>query len=201
MKFILILKKLKVKVQIKLADPEDRDSYLALIGLFVIHKVTSNTIKVKISNELLNRCIEIKKKLIELPDVIADPKIKTLKDLKDKPWCYEKLDSSGFFNQGIYKDMSSIRLSEGSGLTKGDRLIFEEFEPDKEDKGIDLGILVVEILFHYLRPISDFKKSLKPMDFELLTLVENYLDAENKESLIIALAKLSKLNPNKIWFF
>ena len=199
MKFILILKKLKVKVQIKLTDPEDRDSYLALIGLFVIHKVTSDSIKV--SKELLNRCIEIKKKLIELPDIIADTKIKTLKDLKDKPWCYEKLGSTGIFNQGIYKNMSSIRLSEGSDLTKRDRLIFEEFEPDKEDKGIDLGILIIETLFHYLRPISDFNKSLKPMDFELLTLVENYLDAENKESLIIALAKLSKSKPNKLWFF
>ena len=186
-----------MKVQINFFDLEGNISDFALIGLLVIYKITSNSIKV--SKELLNRCIEVKDKLIELPNIIIDPKIKTLKDLKDKPWCYEKLDSSGFFNQGIYKDMSSIRLSEGSDLTKGDRLIFEELEA--EEKDIDSNILVVEILFHYLRPISDFKKSLKSMDFELLTIIENYLDAENRRNLIVALFKLSKLKPNKIWFF
>jgi hypothetical protein len=175
-----------------------RPSFLALIELYVIHEITSNSNKV--SKKLLNRCIEVKNKLIELPKVIADPKIKFLEDLKGDPWYYERLGMfSEFFTKGNYRGMSSIRLTDGSNLTKGDRLIFKEFEPD--NKNMDSGMLVVETLFHYLKPISDFKKFLKPMDIELLTIVENHLNEKSSEDLVIQLTELSELKPDRIWFF
>ena len=190
-----------MKVKTNFFDSEGNISDLTLIELRVLYEITSNSIKV--SKGLLNRCNIVKDKLIQLLDVIADSKVKVLKDIKEEPWYYERLGGifSRFFNKGEYKGMSSIRLTDGSNLTKGDRLIFKEFEPDKDDKGIDLCVLVLETLFHYLKPISDFKRSLKPMDFELLTIVESYLIAKNRKDIIIELIKLSKSNQDKIWFF
>jgi len=72
----------------------------ALVQLKLVNDIVDR--KIKVHNRLLKRCIKIKSSLNKFPKVIA--KIKSLDELKCKPWWYESL------NKTNYIGLSSVRL-------------------------------------------------------------------------------------------
>ena len=149
---------------------------MALIGLRLIKDILSK--KLVVSDKVYKRCLKIRKKLIKLSEVLSSDEITSLSQLKDPPWCYEKLDPAG-----PYKGKCSIRL------TKKDRLIFRDNESE---------IIIFGELFHYL----SFENNLKDEDdLELFKLLKFYSDSKNSKQIIKELIYLSENNSNRIWFF
>jgi len=168
-----------MNIKFKFIDDDNNVSKRALIQMQLVNDIVNK--KIIVSNELLNRCEKIKRKLIEFPDVLKE--INNFSELKFAPWFYETLNSVGSF----YRYMSSVRL------TNKDRLIFDERTEDENE------IIIIDEIFHYLKDIKD-KNSLIGSNKELYILyAKMYEEILKNNSKLQKLYDISKRN-NKIWF-
>ena len=159
---------------------ESKVHQLALIELQLIKDITEGKLD-DVSDKLLERCKEIRSKLIDFPDILN--KINDFKDIIYDPWKYEKLVKP----RSKYNGKSSIKL------TEFDRLIFDEREED--------SFIVVEELFHYIMDwTEEYIENLEGDDLRLFNLLGIYFE-KFTESDIEKLLIEAKYNSDKIWFF
>ena len=157
-------------------NSDDKPSLIPLTQLRVVKDIVDK--KIKASNKLIKRCIKIKSNLNKFPREVI--KVKSLMELKNEPWKYEKLTHKN------YVGLSSVRL------TNNDRLIFKESSDNK--------FIIIEELFHYLSDLDI--NNLKGTDLELHQLVSKVSKASNINEVITELARISKeKGESKIWFF
>jgi hypothetical protein len=150
----------------------------ALVQLYLLNEIISG--REPVSEKLSLRCKEIKRKLIEFPNVVKQ--INSFSDLSGEPWKYETM-----IHSPNYRDKSSVRL------TNSDRMIFGEVDSEE--------IFIVEELFHYFEDLNTKEiQSFKGIDLELYKLLLKYSLTLSSE-IINELADLSENNPDKIWLF
>ena len=164
-----------MKVTYSFLDLENKPNVTPLTQLKLIKDITDK--KIEVSEELLNRCDEVKSNLIKFPEVVSN--IDSLNEIRFEPWWYEQP-----LKGANYKGLASVRLSEGKDSIEGDRLIFKEYP-----KFYSYEFAIIENLFHYLDDID--KDELKGTDLELYNKYQIALNAPNAGKVADKLADLS----------